>query len=221
MKRYTTLAVVALFALLLAACGGAAAPAAPAAAPVAAAATAPASSAGDSAGDSAGAPAPTTAAAAISAATAASRLDLAYANALPQRNQLLLGTVGLADAGAPVTAAQAQKLLPLWQGIRATLNSGAASDAETNALLTQIEAVLTDAQITAIRDMKLTQTQLQDWAKSQGITTGAGDGSGQGTGKSLSPEARATRQAEREASGASSLSQTLLDAVIKQMGSTK
>lgn len=218
MKRYTTLAVVALFALLLAACGGAAAPAA---APVAAAATAPAYAAASSAGDSAGAPAPTAAAAAISAATAASRLDLAYANALPQRNQLLLGTVGLADAGEPVTAAQAQKLLPLWQGIRATLNSGAASDAETNALLTQIEAVLTDAQIAAIRDMKLTQTQLQDWAKSQGIATGAGDGSGQGTGKSLSPEARATRQAEREASGASSLSQALLDAVIKQMGSTR
>lgn len=120
-----------------------------------------------------------------------------------------------------MTAEQAGKLLPLWQGIRATLNSGAASDIETSALLTQIEAVLTDAQIAAIRDMKLTQTQLQEWAASQGIAAGAGDGSGQGTGKSLSPEARATRQAEREASGASSLSTSLLDAVIKQMQSTK
>jgi hypothetical protein len=206
MKLYITLTLVTLFALFLAACGGAA-PAAPAGvAPEAGAAS-----------QSTPAQAGATPGAAVAAPAAASRLDLTYENALPQRNQLLLGIVRLADGSAPITAEQARKLLPLWQGIRATLNSGAASEVETNALLAQIEAVLTDPQIAAIREMKLTQTQLQEWAKGQGLTVGTGEGTSQGQGKSLSAEARATRQAERAAAGGNSLSQALLDAVIKLM----
>lgn len=215
MKRYTTFAVVALFALSLTACSGGPA-AAPAAAPAVNAAVAATAPAAPAANEAAAAAAP---AAAVSAP--ASRLDLTYANALPQRNQLLLGIVRLADGSTPISPEQAQKLLPLWQGIRATSNSGAASELETNALLGQIEAVLTADQIAAIREMKLTQTQLQEWAKSQGLAVGTGEGMGQGEGKSLSPEARATRQAERGAAGASSLGQALLDAAIEQLEAKK
>jgi hypothetical protein len=209
MKRIATLGLprqlllLALLALILAACGGSPAvpaPAATAAAP--AAAVEPAAPA--------------------VAAAPASRLDTSYDGALPQRNQLLLGALRLEDGANALTAEQSAKLLPLWQGIRATMNSGAASEAETSALLAQIEAVLTPEQIVAIGELKLTQASLQEWAKSQGLSVGTGEGAemGAGSGKSLSPEARATRQAERGVTSSSGgTSAALVDAVIKLLGS--
>jgi hypothetical protein len=194
MKRIITLGLLALFALILAACGGS--PAAPAAVSAAAA----------------------PAAVVAPAAAPASRLDTSYAGALPQRNQLLLGVLRLEDGNSAITAEQAARLLPLWQGIRATMNSGAASEAESNALLAQIEAVLTAEQIAAIGELKLTQTILQEWAESQGLPVGTGEGAamGSGSGQSLSPDARATRQAERGGTGSSGgMAAALLDAVIK------
>lgn len=197
MIRITTLGLLALLVLILAACGGS--PAAPTAAPGAA-----------------------PAAAVVPAAAPASRLDTSYEGALPQRNQLLLGTLRLEEGNNAVTAEQAARLLPLWQGIRATMNSGAASEAETNALLAQIEAVLTTDQIAAIGELKLTQPTLQEWAKSQGLSVGTGEGAamGGGSGQSLSPEARATRQAERGGTGsAGGTAAALVDAVIKLLES--
>jgi hypothetical protein len=204
MKRMVMLGLLALLALTLAACGGSpAAPATSGAAPEAA--VEPTASA-------------TVGPAAAVAAAPASRLDTSYEGALPQRNQLLLGTLRLEDGNNAITKEQAVTLLPLWQGIRATMNSGAASEAETNALLAQIEAVLTAEQIAAIGELKLTQTSLQEWAKSQGLSVGTGEGAamGGGSGQSLSPEARATRQAERGGTGPSGgMAAALVEAVIK------
>ena len=195
MKRMTTLGFLALLALILAACGGTS--------------TAPAA-------------ASASAGAAPVATASASRLATSYEGALPQRNQLLLGTLRLEDGNSAVTKEQAGKLLPLWQGVRATMNSGAASEAETNVLLAQIEAVLTVDQITAIGELQLTQIKLQEWAKSQGLSVGTGEGAtmGGGSGQSLSPEARATRQAERGGVGTSGgMAAALVDAVIKLLES--
>jgi len=162
-----------------------------------------------------------------SAATGAA-LDITYENALPIRNQLLLGTLRLHDSAQPLSAAQAAALLPLWQGIRGTMNSGAAAQAETDALVKQIESSLTAEQVAAIRGWKLTQADLQEWARSQGIAVGTGNaaggaGTGQpGSGQALSAEARATRQAERGGSGESGgLSRALVDAVIALLESKK
>ena len=195
MKRMTTLGLLALLALILAACGGTSA------APAAVSASS---------------------GAAPVATASASRLDTSFEGALPQRNQLLLGTLRLEDGNSAVTKEQAAKLLPLWQGVRATMNSGAASEAETNALLAQIETVLTADQIAAIGELQLTQLKLQEWAKSQGLSVGTGEGAamGGGSGQSLSPEARATRQAERGATGTSGgMAAALVDAVIKLLES--
>ena len=156
-------------------------------------------------------------------------LDTGYANALPVRNQLLLGTLKLDETAQPLSATQAAALLPLWQGIRGTMNSGAAAQAETDALLKQIEAGLSAEQRAAIRGWKLTQVDLQEWARSRGITTasgnaaGSGMGSGEpGGGQALSAEARATRQAERGGSAESGgLSKALVDAVINLLESKK
>lgn len=150
---------------------------------------------------------------------AAAGLDLSYENALPARNQLLLGTLKLEDSQWPLSAAQARALLPLWQGIRGAMNSGASAQAETDALLQQIEAGLQPEQLAAIRGWKLTQVDLQAWARDAGLAVGTGSGGGAGTGQpgsgqSLSAEERATRQAERGDQERGGLSQALVDAVI-------
>jgi hypothetical protein len=160
---------------------------------------------------------------ASASASSGTSLDTSYTSALPVRSQLLLGTLKLEESGQPLSAAQAAALLPLWQGIRGTMNSGAAAQAETDALLKQIEAALNAEQLAAIRGWKLTQADLQEWGRSQGISAGAetaaasgGTGTGQpGGGQALSAEARATRQAERggnEERGG--ISKALVDAVI-------
>lgn len=155
-------------------------------------------------------------------------LDTSYANALPIRNQLLLGTLKFDETAQPLSATQAAALLPLWQGIRGTMNSGAAAQAESDALLKQIEAGLSAEQRAAIRGWKLTQVDLQEWARSQGIATasgnatGSGMGAGEPGGQALSAEARATRQAERGGSAESGgLSKALVDAVINLLENKK
>jgi len=163
-------------------------------------------------------------------ASSGTSLDISYENALPVRNQLLLGTLRLDEGAHPLSATQAATLLPLWQGVRGTMNSGAAAQAESDALLKQIEAALTAEQRADIRGWKLTQADLQAWATSQGIAVGTGNaaasggmGSGvPGSGQTLTTEARATRQAER-GGGADSggLSKALIDAVITQLESKK
>ena len=88
-------------------------------------------------------------------------------------------------------------------------------------------------QLAAIGAMKLTQTDLQDWAQNQGLSVGTGDvasaigsgggmGSGQpGGGQNLSPEERAARQAERGGTGDNrgGLTRALIEAVISLLES--
>jgi hypothetical protein len=127
-------------------------------------------------------------------------LDTSYEGALAVRNQLALGTLQLDGTPNAITASQAKTLLTLWQALRATTQSGASAQAEVNALLGQIEGALTAQQLTAIKDLKLTQTAFQQWAAANGITMGAGGGQ-PGSGQGLSPEARATRQAAEGRTG--------------------
>ncbi|HRE26941.1 MAG TPA: hypothetical protein PK954_09940 [Anaerolineales bacterium] len=163
-----------------------------------------------------GAPAaPTPAAVQVSAPE--TQLDTSYADALSARNQLALGTLNLADTSEVVTPDQATALLPLWQALRATSQSGGGSQTEVAALLAQIESTLTADQIAAIEAQTLTQADLQTWAQANGVALGAGTaGNGEpGSGQGLSPEARATRQAEqgRTAGNAGGASTALIDAV--------
>lgn len=150
-----------------------------------------------------------------------SNLPVDYEGALPIRNQLSLGTIELNQSAAPVSAEQAQTLLPLWQALRSTQQAGGTAQAEVNALLSQIESNMTPEQLQAIADMQLTQTDMQDWASTNGISMGTGGGQpGQGSG--MSPEARATKQAAEGITSSSNtsgskLSTALLDAVITSL----
>lgn len=107
------------------------------------------------------------------------------ARSMDTTNQLVLGTLMLEETSDAVTPEQAATLLPLWQLLQGgTLQS----DAETEALLKQIEATLSDAQRQTIADMDLTMDNIQTWAQENGIEMnefappeGAGGFGGNGT----------------------------------------
>jgi hypothetical protein len=88
---------------------------------------------------------------------------------------------------------------------------------------------MTSEQIAAINAMKLTQVDLQTWAKENGVTIGSGtgleQGSGQGQGSGMSPEARATKQAENGMTGTTNnengLSSVITTALITYLENIK
>jgi hypothetical protein len=150
-----------------------------------------------------------------------SNIDTSYDGALAARNQLTLGTLELDGTPNTITTEQAESLLPLWQALLGTQKSGAAAQAEVNALLEQIESGMTAEQLAAIRDMQLSQTDLQAWAAANGVTLGSGGGQ-PGQGQGLSPEERAARQAQEgrtPGSNSGGSSTALLSAVITYLES--
>ena len=144
-----------------------------------------------------------------------------YANAMPVRNQLAIGTMKLDGTAQAVTPEQAKKLLPLYQALRGTSTSGGSSQQEISALLSQIEGVMIAEQLTAIRNMKLTFADMQTWATENGITLGQNGGQ-PGSGMGLSPEAKATKQAAEGMTGqtpGSGGGTAVMDAIIAYLSS--
>jgi len=136
----------------------------------------------------------------------AATLNEDYADALSVRSQLMLGTLKLEETGLGVTPEQATELLPLWQVSRSLTRSGTGASEEVDAVLSQIQAAMTPAQIEAIAAMQLTRADNQALAQEMGLTTGTGQGTGggqRGQGQDLSSEERATRQAEKTNTGSS------------------
>jgi hypothetical protein len=127
-------------------------------------------------------------------------LDVSYEEALPASSQLVLGIFRLEGMENVVTPEQAQTLLPLWQAIQGgTLQS----DAETNAVLKQIEGALTAEQLAAIAALQLTFEDMGTWMQEQGVNFGGpqGVGGGQGPSGDLSEEEQAAMRATRQAGG--------------------
>ena len=107
-----------------------------------------------------------------------------YADALDVADQLALGTLRLEETTYAVTEAQAAEQLPLWQALQGTVMQ---SQNEQLAVTKQIEATLTEAQVSAIAAMQLTQADAQAWLQEQDGGMAAGDsrpgvGGARGTG---------------------------------------
>lgn len=157
-------------------------------------------------------------------------LSANYPGALPVEAQLTLGTMQLEGTDLAVTAEQAAELLPYWRVLQSLAQSDNTADAEIEAVLKQIEGVMTGEQISAIAAMQLTEDQLQTMLEEgalgfgrsfdQGVEGGkAGDGFAGGPGGGFmggppgggpgggpgtfggDPAAFETRQAELEAGG--------------------
>jgi hypothetical protein len=127
-------------------------------------------------------------------------LDASYEGALPVSSQLALGILELEDAENAVTAEQAKTLLPLWQAIQ---GGSLQSEAETNAVVKQIEGAMTSEQLAAIAAMQLTFEDMGAWMQEQGLNFGlpAGAAGGQAGFGNMSEEERAAMRATAQAGG--------------------
>ena len=98
-------------------------------------------------------------------------------------NRLALATLRLEGTENAVTAGQANELLPLWTILQSGSLQG---QAETDAVLKQIEAKFTEAQQAAIDEMSLTFQDIGTWMQEQGIempTPGPDASSGESSGR--------------------------------------
>jgi hypothetical protein len=104
---------------------------------------------------------------------------------LPDSSRLALGTLKLEGTANAVTAEQASKLLPLWQALQ---GGALQNEAETAAVLKQIQGLLTAEQLAAIDAMQLGAEDLASWMQEQGMEYGPPADAGDGAGRSAPPE---------------------------------
>jgi hypothetical protein len=91
-----------------------------------------------------------------------------YGDALPVSSQLAIGTLLLEDTENAVTVEQAKELLTDWQMLQALQSSGTAAQAELDVVVKQIQGDMTDVQLTAIKDMKLTADSMMEVFQERG-----------------------------------------------------
>jgi hypothetical protein len=112
-------------------------------------------------------------------------------------NRLVLGTLRLEGTEDAVTPAQAAELLPLWQMVEGGSLQG---DAETRAVLKQIEGQMTASQLAAIEAMSLTWQDMQAWMQEQGVEMSRrpdpGGQGGRGAFENMSEDERARMREE-------------------------
>jgi len=79
---------------------------------------------------------------------------------LSQEGKLLVGTLKLESTDLAVTSGQADLLLPLWQTLSSLESSGTAADQEIDAVVSQIEGIMSAGQLSTITAMDLTEQDL-------------------------------------------------------------
>jgi hypothetical protein len=131
------------------------------------------------------------------------RLSEDYEDALSIRNQLAYGALRLEGTPNAVTAAQAAKLLPLWQALKALDDSSTTATEESTAVQNQILATLTPDQVSAIAALRLTNAMLQAYYVEIGVAVVSTPEPGvtPQSLKSLPPEQREAAKATAQALG--------------------
>ena len=117
-----------------------------------------------------------------------------YEDALSVETQLALGIMKLDETEYPVEGEEAAELLPLWKAIRSLNESETAAEEEIDAVFNQIMDTLSNNQIRAIAQMRLTYREMRTIAEEKGINIGKGGGKS----GNMTPEQQATAQAMRE-----------------------
>jgi len=87
--------------------------------------------------------------------------------------KLAIGTLKLEGTANAITAKQAADLLPLWQVYSSLITSDTAAQEEKDALVQQIQEIMTSDQITAIDGLNLTQREVFASLQQLGITASA------------------------------------------------
>ena len=105
-------------------------------------------------------------------------LSMDFDDALSIDGQLAIGTVQLDDTELAVDGEQAAGLLTLWQAYQSLSSSDTTAEVELNAVLKQIQEMMTVDQIAAIADMQLTNEALTKLTEEGELTFGRGGSGG-------------------------------------------
>jgi hypothetical protein len=81
-----------------------------------------------------------------------------------------------------VTSEQAKELLPNYQMLQTLQSSGTAAQAELDAVLKQIQGAMTNEQLAAIKEMRLTPDNLMELVQERGLGRGFAGNAGGGGG---------------------------------------
>jgi len=172
--------------------------------------------------------------------TAGVELSNDYAeDALSVEMQLVVGSLILEESDKAVTAELASSLVPYWKMYLSLAESDTTAPEEMDAVMSEIQALMTQDQVSYIAGLQLTQESMTILLNDSGImeqlsleSMGTGDGTGErpegmvpgsgagaGAGKEgMDPELIATMQAEREEEGAeSSNTNRMLVPLIEQL----
>ncbi len=176
----------------------------------------------------------------------AARVELSadYAeDALSVEMQLVVGSLILEESDQALNAELASDLVPYWKMYLSLAESDTAAPEEMDAVISEIQGMMTQDQVGYIAGLQLTQESMMILLDDSGITeqlsletmgtgdgtgerpegmvpgSGAGGGAGAGAGvEGMDPELIATMQAEREAEGAESISANrMLVPLIEQL----
>ena len=164
-------------------------------------------------------------------------------DALSVEMQLVVGSLILEESDQAVTSELASSLVPYWKMYLSLAESDTAAPEEMDAVMSEIQALMTQDQVSYIAGLQLTQESMKTLLDDSGImeqlsmeSIGTGDGTGErpegmvpGSGlgggagagvdtEGMDPELVATMQAEREEEGAESVSANrLLVPLIEQL----
>jgi len=92
--------------------------------------------------------------------------------------QLLIGTLKLEGTELAVDAQESSELLPLWQAYKELMSSDTTAQAEIDAVVSQIQGAMTQQQVQAITDMKLTPQDEFSLMQELGLATNFPNASG-------------------------------------------
>ena len=116
----------------------------------------------------------------MTACSAANGLQAASASSddtVPLEARLAIGTLQLKDTEQAVTHDQAGELLVMWQVYRELSTTDTAAQAEFDAVIAQVQETMTDGQLQAITNMKLTQQNVSEVVQAQKITSSSSNSS--------------------------------------------
>lgn len=102
----------------------------------------------------------------LSGCNAAAAATGSASNVLSSAIRLALGTLKLEGTDQAVTVSQASVLLTLWQAYQSLSNSDTSSQVELEALVKQIQGVMTTEQLKAIDGMNLTDQTVSEMVQS-------------------------------------------------------
>lgn len=95
---------------------------------------------------------------------------------LPVQTQLILGTLQLETTDLAVDSVQAAELALLWKAMRSLTTSDTAAAAEIEALLEQIQDIMTTEQLEAISAFEITPEDMRTIIQDLGIEFGSPEG---------------------------------------------